>query len=207
MKNRIYRGAGVMLFRYNKHHERFEVLLGKRAVRNGYGQWAILGGKMDSRDKDYFDCALREFREETGVDLHGVEFQNLAVRKTDIPGFHWRTFLIITWGSFPEFQKNWENSELRWFPVSTVSKQDLWISLKHELRAFRRLVRKHELVIAYYTEMPFEDRNLLEAYRHLTHMKLHNSKDVEGYLLGHMDIDTREARRLSRALEKYYIED
>ena len=142
MRHKSYRGAGVMLFRYNTQSKCFEVLLGRRAVSRGYGQWAILGGRKEKSDKDYFECALREFREESGVDLGRLQIQKLAVRRIDIPCYHWRTYLILTWGSFPEFNKNWENSELVWFPVSTVKKQDLWINLDHELKAFRRLAGK-----------------------------------------------------------------
>ena len=205
MRIRSYSGAGVMLFRYNTRHGRFEVLLGKRAVGGrGYGQWAILGGKKDRRDADYKDCALREFREEARVDLRSVQTRTLAVRKIDVPFFHWRTYLILTWGYFPEFNISSENSELRWFPISTVSKQNLWISLNHEIRAFRRLVKKHELVIAYHTGMPYEDANLLDAYRLLTQMKLRNPQSVRTYLLQHMNIGEKEASRLSRKLERYY---
>ena len=199
-----YSGAGVMLFRYNTRYGRFEVLLGKRAVGRGYGQWAILGGKKDRHDAGFKECALREFREEAGIDLRSVQARTLAVRKIDVPFFHWRTYLILTWGYFPEFNINSENSELRWFPISTVSKQNLWISLNHEIRAFRRLVKKHELVIAYHTGMPYEDANLLDAYRLLTQMKVRNPQSVRTYLLQHMNIGEKEAGRLSRKLERYY---
>ena len=207
MKDRIYSGAGVMLFRYNTRYGRFEVLLGKRAIRRGYGQWAILGGKREASDNGFYACALREFREETGVDLGGVQTRTLAVKRTELPYFRWRTYLILTWGYFPEFDRNSENSELRWFPVSTVSRQDLWINLDCELRSFRHLVKKHALVIAYHTGMPFEDGNLLAAYRLLTYMKDRNPDSVRAYLMHHMDICEKEAVRLSRRLEKYYVEE
>ena len=139
MKIKSYRGAGVMLFRYNINSKCFEVLLGKRAVSKGYGQWAILGGRRERNDKDYYECALREFREESGVDLVNLNTQKLAVRRIDVPYYHWRTYLILTWGDFPELKKNWENSELLWFPVSAVSGLDLWISLDHEMKAFRKI--------------------------------------------------------------------
>lgn len=206
MKRKSYKGAGVMLFRYNTKYMRFEVLLGKRAVPKGYGQWAIIGGKMEYSDTAYSECALREFKEEAGVDLKTLQIQNLAVKNIDIPYFHWRTYLILTWGYFPEFKKNWENSELRWFPVSIVSKQNLWIKLDQELRAFSRLVKKHELIIAYHAGMPFEDANLLAAYRLLTQMKNRNPQSVKTYFLQHMDISEKEAGRLSRMLKRYYEE-
>lgn len=206
MKNRKYKGAGVMLFRFNKTYRRFEVLLGKRAVKRGFGQWAIFGGKMEACDRDYEECAYREFKEETGVDIKGLLTLRLGARHIDIPYYHWRTYMILTWGYFPDFKPNSENSELRWFPASSVCHRDLWISLNGEIRAFNRLVRKHAILIAYHTGMPFEDSNLLEAYRQLTYMKTRNPIYVEGYLNTYMNISPQEARRLSRALRRYYEE-
>ena len=206
MKRKNYRGAGVMLFRYNSKYRRFEVLLGRRAVPKGYGQWAILGGKMDYWDSDYKACAFREFQEETKVDLGSFQTKTLAVRNIDVPYFHWRTYLILTWGYCPEIKKNWEHMELRWVPVSTVSQLDLWIGLDCELKAFRHLVKKHALVIAHITGMPFEDENLLAAYRLLMQMKVRNPQSVRTYLMQHMDVGEKEASRLSRKLERYYEE-
>ena len=197
-----------MLFRYNTKYKRFEVLLGKRACGKGYGKWAILGGRMETIDNDYWECALREFWEESGVGIWNLQSKKLAVKKTDCPFFLWRTYMILTWGYFPEFEINYrEHSELRWFPVSTVCKQNLWINLNHEIRAFRRFVRKHALVVAYHTGMPLIEDNLLDAYRLLTHMKFKRPQEVELYLLRHMDISIKEARKLSRKLKKYYKED
>ena len=56
MRIKSYRGAGVMLFRYNTRYRRFEVLLGKRSVPRGYGKWAIPGGGVESYDVDFAAC-------------------------------------------------------------------------------------------------------------------------------------------------------
>lgn len=203
MKIKSYRGAGVMLFRYNTRFRRFEVLLGKRSVPKGYGKWAIPGGGMENCDTDFSDCAFREFREETGVDIRNLQTQKLAMKRIDVPFFHWRTYMVLTWGYIPDFKPS-EFSEFRWFPVSTVSKQDLWISISHELRAFNNLVKKHGLVIAYHTGMPFKDENLLTAYRLLTHITFRDPLSVEAYIFRYMNVGPKETTRLCRELRRYY---
>ena len=70
---RSYSGAGVLLFRYNRNDGRFEVLLGKRSIRHGYGKWSIPGGGMEKCDSGYAACAYRELREETGLHLDHVD--------------------------------------------------------------------------------------------------------------------------------------
>ena len=72
MKIKNYRGSGTMLFKYNTQAGQFEVLLGKRSIPRGYGKWAIPGGGMEECDADYENCAFREFREETGVDIKNL---------------------------------------------------------------------------------------------------------------------------------------
>lgn len=206
MRIRCYKGAGVMLFRYNSKSGQFEVLLGKRSVPHGYGKWAIPGGRLEEFDANFEDCATREFREETGIDLKNLLTRKMAVRCIDVPLYHWKTIMVLTWGYFPEFKPS-EFSELSWFPISTVSKQNLWIKLNRELKAFNKLVKKHELIIAHQTGMPFKDRNLLTAYRHLTHMKLRNPDDIMSSLFRHMYVSKNEIERLSHELERYYVEE
>lgn len=193
-----------MLFRYNTQAGQFEVLLGKRSVPRGYGKWSIPGGGMEECDAGYENCAFREFREETGVDIKNLLTRKLAVRRIDVPFFHWRTHMFLTWGYCPQFSPS-EFSELQWVPVSNVCKLNLWINLNRELWAFAKLVKKHEILFAYHTGMPFKDENLLTAYRHLTHMKLHNPIDVEAYLFRNMYVGRNEIERLSHALKRYYV--
>ena len=141
---RSYSGAGVLLFRYNRNDGRFEVLLGKRSIRHGYGKWSIPGGGMEKIDSGYAACAYRELREETGIDINSLETRELSEIKTDIPFFHWRTYLVMTWDNLPEFRIR-EFSELRWIPVSDIGKYDLWISLNREIRAFRKILEREPL--------------------------------------------------------------
>ena len=135
---RSYRGAGVLLFRQNKDTGEYEMLLGKRSIRQGYGKWAIPGGGMERHDTDYKACAFRELWEETGIDINLIPMKYLDEKKTDIPFFHWRTYLSLTLGGFPQVRIR-EFSELRWIPVSELGSYDLWISLNREIRAFNRL--------------------------------------------------------------------
>lgn len=133
-----YHGAGVLLFRYNKEKESFEILLGKRSIRQGYGKWAIPGGGLEKKDTDYRACAFRELWEETGIDIKSIATKDLSQTRIDLPFFHWRTFLVMTWGELPPFRIR-EFSELRWIPLNEVRSYDLWISLSRELRLFERL--------------------------------------------------------------------
>ena len=69
MHIRSYRGAGVLLFRYNGESAGYEALLGKRSVRQGYGKWAIPGGGRERFDVDFREAAYRElcaFRKSVG---------------------------------------------------------------------------------------------------------------------------------------------
>lgn len=135
---KIYRGAGVLLFRLNKDTGEYEVLLGKRSIRQGYGKWAIPGGGMERHDVDYKACAFRELWEETGIDINLIQTKYLDEIKTDIPFFHWRTFLVMAMSPFPDFRIR-EFYELRWISLSELDTFDLWVSLNREIRAFNRL--------------------------------------------------------------------
>jgi 8-oxo-dGTP pyrophosphatase MutT (NUDIX family) len=55
-------GAGIIF--YKKENDQNFVALGLRRVRPHAGYWSYAGGKFDPTDKSYFDCALREAREE-----------------------------------------------------------------------------------------------------------------------------------------------
>ena len=140
MSLKNYHGAGVLLFRYNKEKETFEVLLGKRSIHRGYGKWAIPGGGLERKDGDfnYRACAFRELWEETGIDIRTIKTQDIAQTRIDLPFFHWRSFLVMTWGELSEFRIR-EFSELRWIPISELCNYDLWISLNREIRTFTRL--------------------------------------------------------------------
>ena len=54
-------GVGVVVLRGSK------VLLGKRLARHGYGTWSFPGGKPQPGEPPLV-CALRELREETGIE-------------------------------------------------------------------------------------------------------------------------------------------
>jgi len=138
---RNYKGAGVLLFRYNKESAEYEALLGKRSIRQGYGKWAIPGGGHERYDADFREVAYRELREETGIDIKRLQTEELEEIKTELLFFHWRTFLVLLLEDAPHVRPR-EFSELRWVPVSEIEKLDLWISLGRELRAFSRAVRR-----------------------------------------------------------------
>lgn len=141
MRLESYKGAGMMLFR--NQNGRFEVLIGKRSVRHGYGKWAISGGKMEKKDNTFFDCAVRELKEETGIDIYTVNHRVIDSRNISVPYFHWSTFLVYVSGPLPPFAPN-EFSELKWIPLEDVEKHELWISLKKELHMFKKMEVENE---------------------------------------------------------------
>lgn len=143
MRIKNYKGAGVLLFRYNKETSEYEALLGKRSIRQGYGKWAIPGGGRERYDADFREAAYRELREETGIEIKRLQTEELEEIKTELLFFHWRTFLVLLLEDAPHVRPR-EFSELRWVPVFEIGKMDLWISLGRELRAFNRVIMKRD---------------------------------------------------------------
>ncbi len=68
-------GIGVMLFKDGK------ILLGKRKGSHGSGLYAWPGGKLDLMES-IFDCAKREVKEETGLEITDLKFLRVMNLKT-----------------------------------------------------------------------------------------------------------------------------
>jgi 8-oxo-dGTP diphosphatase len=70
-KNNPRVGIGVMIFRDGK------VLIGKRKSKLGEGEWSFPGGHLESGES-FTECAIRETREEVGIEIQNVCFQMLG---------------------------------------------------------------------------------------------------------------------------------
>lgn len=81
-EGKIIVGVGVMVFKDGK------VLLGKRkGNKHGAGEYAWPGGKLDYMES-IIDCAKREVREETGLEIYNARFLRLLNFK-DYPPNHY----------------------------------------------------------------------------------------------------------------------
>lgn len=58
------------------------LLLGQRG---DYAEWALPGGKIDPNDGDVVDAALRELREETGLQLDRARVPYVALPRRRVP--------------------------------------------------------------------------------------------------------------------------
>ena len=123
---RKYRGGGVAVFRINNGQP--EVLLGLRENNPGRGLWSFPGGGAEGSEK-LSTAALREFKEETGVQLYGRYINRTGIFKINNYFFEWNTVLIESSQDidFPkkEFKRNNCNLNnefisLRWILISEL---------------------------------------------------------------------------------------
>jgi 8-oxo-dGTP pyrophosphatase MutT (NUDIX family) len=56
-------------------NDRRGILLGKRAIEPFIGHWALIGGYIDPNDPTVIEAALREFHEETGIELYAALYR------------------------------------------------------------------------------------------------------------------------------------
>ena len=128
---RKYRGGGVAVFRKNKNI--IEVLLGLRANRPGKGLWSFPGGGAEGKEK-LISAAVREFKEETGVQIYDRYITRKGIFKIRALFFEWNTLVIESsqvinpvlvngWNTFGEF------ITLRWVPLSELKNYKLhrWV--------------------------------------------------------------------------------
>lgn len=73
-----------------------KLLLGKRKGSHGEGQFASPGGHLEYMES-FIDCAVRETREECGIELQNVKFLFVANIKDYDPKHYCRIGLIAEW--------------------------------------------------------------------------------------------------------------
>jgi 8-oxo-dGTP pyrophosphatase MutT (NUDIX family) len=70
-----------------------EVLLGLRTNNPGKGLWTFPGGGAEGEEK-LSTAAVREFREETGIQLYGRYITRTGIFQIKNPFFEWNTLII-----------------------------------------------------------------------------------------------------------------
>lgn len=115
MENKEYpkTGIAVMIMKEGK------VLLGKRKGAHGAGDFAFPGGKLEWWES-FEDCAKREVREETGIEIHNIKFLRLLNFK-----FYDKHFvdvgLIADWKSGePKVLELEKSEEWAWYDLDNL---------------------------------------------------------------------------------------
>jgi 8-oxo-dGTP pyrophosphatase MutT (NUDIX family) len=128
----------VAVFRINNGHP--EVLLGLRANNPGRGLWTFPGGGADGHEK-LSTAAVREFREETGVQLYGRYITKTGLFNINNLFFEWNTLIIESTQEISPnkyFNKNFQKESgliggefisLRWIPLVEIGDYKLhrWV--------------------------------------------------------------------------------
>lgn len=117
----------TLCFLVKKNKGERELLLAMKKRGFGQGKWNGIGGKLDlKRDKDIFETAIRETKEEIGVEVKDVE--KIAVLNFHFPHQgEWdqdvHVFLAREWEGEPEES---EEMKPKWFKISEIPFNEMW---------------------------------------------------------------------------------
>ncbi len=128
-----------------------EALFIKRAVRTGdpwSGQVAFPGGRHEPADADLRVTAIRETREETGVDLAGADplgvLDDLYPRTPTLPPVRVRPYVFALTGA-PRLTPSDEVDRAFWVPLSRLSEPAVRREVKLLLRGEERVFPAYDL--------------------------------------------------------------
>lgn len=120
------------------------VLLIKRKNAPGKGLWALPGG-FKNNNETYPECAIRELKEETGIDISDKELLKSAVKSQmfDSPnrggGIPRNTMAVHvklegyeSWGFLPEIQAQDDASDVQWVPLRKIGKREFKLHDDHQ---------------------------------------------------------------------------
>lgn len=85
-------GMGAMIFKGDK------VLFGKRKSSHGEGEYATPGGHLEYME-GFEECARREVKEETGLEIENVKFLCLVNIKAYAPKHYVHIWMTANWKS------------------------------------------------------------------------------------------------------------
>ena len=86
-------GVGVIIIKNDK------VLLGKRKNAHGEGTWCFPGGHLEFNE-EIEDCAIREVREEAGIEIKNIRIGTFTNDLFKKEGKHYVTLLVVSDYSF-----------------------------------------------------------------------------------------------------------
>jgi 8-oxo-dGTP pyrophosphatase MutT (NUDIX family) len=108
------------------HGDRLDLLMLRRAIHEGdpwSGQIGLPGGRAEPGDASLLETAIRETREETGLDLSGARvlgaLDELRPRTVHLPSILVRPYVFLIEGK-PPVHPSEEVAELFWAPLGTL---------------------------------------------------------------------------------------
>jgi len=127
-------GIGVMI-----QNEKGEVLLGLRQNSHGAGEWSFPGGHLEFGEK-IFDCAKREVKEETELEVSEFTLISVAdeMRYLNSDGRHYLNLGVkgIYQGGEPKVTEKERCQEWRWFGLDNLPEK-LFEGTEFTIRNFK----------------------------------------------------------------------
>ena len=95
------------------------VLLMRRNKEPNMGLWVAPGGKVEAGESPY-DCAVRELREETGLQAQEIRFRGLVTEVSPRSDWQWMLFLYVVTDLSGKLKGDEREGEFHWWSVGEV---------------------------------------------------------------------------------------
>jgi 8-oxo-dGTP pyrophosphatase MutT (NUDIX family) len=147
--------AAAVLVPLVEYDDGYKVLLTQRTadLKKHAGQIAFPGGRMEPEDADAVACALRETREETGLDSTGVEILGQLSPYLTITGYE---VTPVVGAVRPPLQLTPD-------PVEVASIFEVPLAFLLDAANHQRVSREHNGLKRAYYAMPYRDRYIWGA--------------------------------------------
>jgi 8-oxo-dGTP diphosphatase len=118
-------GIGVMILKEG------QVLVALRKKSHGAGGYQFPGGHLEHLES-FEECARRETREETGIEIKNVRFQFVANVTHFAPKHYVHVGITADWDSGDPIQREPDKSgKWQWYPLSNLPEPLLLFSQLH----------------------------------------------------------------------------
>jgi len=125
-------GIGVMILKDGK------VLMTVRKGSHGAGELSFPGGHLEYMES-FEDCAIRETREECGIEIRNIRFQFLSNLTKYAPKHYVHIGLIADWASGePQTLEPEKATEWKWYDLNKLPKGKMFETATLAFDAYKR---------------------------------------------------------------------
>ena len=124
-------GVGVMIIKDGK------VLMTKRKGSHGAGEYSFPGGHLEYMES-FEDCAIRETREECGLEIKNIKFLYTTNVKKYAPKHYVHIGFVADWASGePKTLEPEKAGEWNWFDLNDLPKEPIFEFCKLAFEAYK----------------------------------------------------------------------